>query len=87
MHGWSHWGRGFMGFRGGGMIMMGLWLVLVVGLIIFLVKKFSDNSSHNYRNNYETNDKEDPLKIAEKRYAKGEIDKEELQEIKKELRE
>ena len=89
MHGWSHWGRGFMGFRGGSIVMMILWLVVIVGVIVFLVKQFGNNSTNNKQiRNYSShsNQEETPLEIAKKRYAKGEIDKEELEEIKTELR-
>ncbi|MGM0502365.1 MAG: SHOCT domain-containing protein [Bacillota bacterium] len=84
--GWHHWGGRFMGFGGGGMIMMIIWLVVIVGLIIFLVKQFSNNSSTRDYRNYKSNSQKDPLEIAKKRYANGEIDKEEFQEIKNELK-
>ncbi|MFO7818938.1 MAG: hypothetical protein R6V17_01750 [Halanaerobacter sp.] len=79
-------GRRFMGFGGGGIIMMILWMVIIVGLITFLVKKFSNNSSqHNYSKDYRPKQLEDSLEIARRRYAKGEIDKDKLEEIKNEL--
>ena len=90
MFGWHHMGRGFMGgFRGGGGVRMILWLVVIVGLIVFLVKQFSNNSSHEQlnSNNLNSKSKDTPLEIAKERYAKGEIDKEEFQEIKNQLRE
>ena len=81
MHGWGH---GFRGFFGGGMIMMGLFWLVVIGLVIYLVKN-NNNSLTEQPNQRQIKSQEDPIEIAEKRYAKGEISKEELQEIKEEL--
>ncbi|MDD5703490.1 MAG: SHOCT domain-containing protein [Dehalococcoidales bacterium] len=57
-----------------------LWIViigLVVWGIITLVKHSSSTSN--------TSQKRNPLEIARERYAKGEISKEEFEEIKKNL--
>ncbi|GAB6138203.1 SHOCT domain-containing protein [Halanaerobaculum tunisiense] len=80
MHGWGH---GMRGFFGGGMIMMGLFWLVVIGLVIYLVKNNNNNSLNNQQRQIKL--QEDPIEIAEKRYAKGEISKEELEEIKEEL--
>ena len=86
MHGLHHMGRGFMRFGGGGIIMMILWMVMIVGVITFLVKQFSTNSpQRNQSSDYRLQQREDSLEIARRRYAKGEIDKAKLQEIKNEL--
>ena len=67
-----------MMFFGGWMII--LWVV-VVGLsvwgVVALAKRGTSTS--------DTTQKRDPLDIAKERYAKGEISKEELEEIKKNL--
>ncbi|GAB6098450.1 hypothetical protein JCM16358_03290 [Halanaerocella petrolearia] len=79
MHGWGH---GMRGFFGGGMIMMGIFWLVIIGLVIYLAKD-NRNSSNN---NHQIKSKEDPIEIARKRYAEGEITKEELQEIREELK-
>jgi len=65
-----HWGGGFM--------MVIWWLLILVG-IIFLVKWISDQKSR-------TREKDDTaLEILKRRYADGEISKEEFEEKKKDL--
>ena len=81
MHGFGH-GYGMGNFFGGGMLMMGLfWIVIIVAVIYFI-----RNSNNSVDRNSPSIVKEDPIEIARERYAKGEISKEELQEIKEELR-
>ena len=67
-----------MMFFGGWMIIV--WIV-IIGLIVWgiiaLAKRDSSVSN--------TSQKRDPLEIAGERYAKGEISKEEFEEIKKNL--
>jgi putative membrane protein len=70
---------GMMGF-GGWIILM--WLV-IIGLIVWgiiaLTRRVGSKSG--------PGEKEDPLEIAKKRYAKGEISKKEFEQIKKDLKE
>lgn len=77
----SGFGNGFMGFGGmgifGGIWMLVFWGLLIAG-IIFLIKLIQENKSG------ET--KEDALDILKKRLAKGEINKKEFQELKRELK-
>lgn len=74
--GWMHYnGTGMMGYGWGGIFM---WLLLIVVGIILVsaVLKGSNNTS-------EKNDT--PIEILKKRYARGEISKEEFERMKKDL--
>jgi len=75
---WEWYGTGMMG---GGFMWM-FWLFIIFA-IIFLIKASSDKSSSNERR--ANQQRETPLEILEKRYARGEIDEEEFQRRKKEL--
>ena len=57
-----------------------LWIV-IIGLIIWGIVALVQHSSSTTN----TSQKRDPLEIARERYAKGEIKKEEYEEIKKNL--
>lgn len=70
-----HW----FGF-GLGLILFMLFWVLVIGLILALVR----GGRRWYR--YYPPATHDPLDIAKERYAKGEITKEEFEQIKKDLK-
>jgi putative membrane protein len=67
-----------MMFSGGWMII--LWVV-VVGLIVWGVVALAKRGT----STSDTSQKHDPLDTAKERYAKGEISKEEFEEIKKNL--
>jgi putative membrane protein len=65
-------------FWGGGFMWV-FWILLVFGIFFIfqnMTKGNSDNSS---------SDKESPLEILEKRYARGEINEEEFERRRKEL--
>jgi putative membrane protein len=70
------WGPGnMMGWLGGGVMMIGFW-VLVAVLIVWIIREISGKNSHSSSN---------ALDILKERYAKGEIDKKEFEEKKKDL--
>lgn len=66
---------------GFGWIFMVLFWGVVIWLIFVLVRSMSDRKS----DRYSENKKEDSLDILKSRYAKGEISKEEFEEIKKDI--
>jgi putative membrane protein len=74
MWGWGH----PMGWLW--MIMMGLFWVALIVAVIFLVRWFSTGNRGR-----EPLREESPLEILKKRYARGEIDKQEFEEKKKDL--
>jgi putative membrane protein len=63
---------------GGRGIMMILTIIILVLLIIWAVKAIKTGQSNPFKS-------QDPLTILKTRYAKGEISKEEFNEIKKEI--
>jgi len=65
---------GIFGWMGGGFMM--LFPILIIVLIFYLFEK---------REKHSTTGTDTPLEILKKRYAKGEITKEEFDEIKKDL--
>lgn len=82
MHGYlGGWNPGF-GFFGMPFFGILFWIVLVlvaVYLVVILVKKIKDTGA-----NYSAKG-EDPITIAKKRYARGEITREEYEELLKDL--
>lgn len=71
----SHWGWGWMIF--GGLHMLLFWL-LVIGVVVLLVRL---GSGANNRGRSER----DPLAILKERYARGEIDKSQYEQMRKDL--
>ncbi|MDP2599051.1 MAG: SHOCT domain-containing protein [Candidatus Liptonbacteria bacterium] len=71
---------GFWPFGGFGWIFMILWWVLIVAGVVALIKWLSDQS----HDNNSTRGKS-PLDLLNDRYAKGEINKKEFEEKKKDL--
>ena len=88
-----HYGYGNMGFLGGGIYMILFWLVIIVGIVYLISRSnisFQNKHQGNQppRSNYQprSEDNKSPEEIAKERFAKGEIDIEELNEILNELK-
>jgi putative membrane protein len=84
-YGWGH-GPGMMGWGFGmgwfGLMMMVFFWILIIVAIIFLIRWFAVSSrvgSHGQK------PEETALEILKKRYARGEIKKEEFEEKKRDL--
>ena len=63
----------------GGVWMLAFWGA-VIALIVWAIKKFTERGG-----SQTTNQKGSPLDIAKERYARGEIAREEFEEVKKNL--
>ena len=68
------WGFGFYGW----IFMVLIWAMIIIG-IVFFIKWFMTKSSDLH------NQDKSPIEILKERYAKGEIDKKEFENIKKDL--
>ena len=89
----GRYGHHHFGF-GGGILMMIFWVVIIIG-VIWLIKEvltdkrddrhYYQEQDHKYRRNSNP-DNERPEEIARKRLAKGEITREEYEEIIETLR-
>ena len=81
MHGfYGPWNMGFYGFPIFGLIFGIAILVLVVYLIILVARKLKNNGL--FDNQLDNN----PITIAKRRYARGEITKEEYEAVIKDLK-
>ena len=75
-NGYEGWGIGnMMDWFGGGIMMVAFW-VLLIALIVWVIREISGKNSRSNSN---------ALEILKERYAKGEIDKKEFEEKKKDL--
>jgi putative membrane protein len=70
-----HWGISF------GWIWMVLFWAAVIAIIIWVIKKLTERQT----TSSDTTRSEKPLDIARERYAKGEITREEFEQLKKDL--
>ena len=70
--------RGDTGF---GLLAMAVWALIVVLLVLVVVRFVRHQSQHPA-----TPTGADPLDIAKARYAKGEIDKSQFEQLKKDLK-
>lgn len=81
MGGYGGYGMGYgMGWFGG-LIMIVFWVLVIVGLV-FLIRWLAASTKGETRG---ASTGESPLDILKKRYARGEINKEEFEEKKKDL--
>ena len=72
------WGPGgMMGWFGGGLMMIVFW-VLLVSFIVWIVREVGGKNTH-------SRPESSALEILKERYAKGEIDKKEFEDKKKDL--
>lgn len=82
-------------YRGGGGFMMILfWGILIIGAVYlfkninrdkYSEREYADRGNGNNRNGVTSQSELSPEEIARRRYAKGEIDREEFNKIKNEL--
>ncbi len=79
MPGWmmSGWGMGFGVF--GWLMMLLFWILIIVGVVL-VVRWFMNQEKPKWLRTEET-----ALDILKKRYASGEIDKEQFETVKREL--
>ena len=79
MLGWmmSGWGMGYGFF---GWLMMPLFLILIIGAVVLGARWLMNEGKQEISRKDET-----PLDILKKRYASGEIDKEEFETMKRDL--
>lgn len=72
----SHWETGWMGF--GGIWMLLFWALVILGVIAFVKYLWGGPQGDQTRHM-------DSLQILEERYARGEIDREEFEQRKRDL--
>ena len=71
--GWHGWGAGLM------ILLMLVFWGGIIGLIVWVVTRLTRQGTHS------GGEKQNPLDIARERYARGEINKEQFEQIRKDL--
>ncbi len=69
----------------GGHLVFGIFAILFWVLAIWLIVSFVRHGHHYFGLHHHNHDHADPIDIAKARYAKGEIDKAQYEQIKKDL--
>jgi putative membrane protein len=86
-YGGYHMGPGYMGEWGmgwfGGIFMIIFWILIIVGLVFFI--KWLVQSTKGHSSPGPTGSSSRALDILKERYARGEIDKQEFEEKKRDL--
>ncbi len=78
MHGWGH----MMNFWYGGTLMWILFLIVIVVVVYFILQSTKPKS---YDSSFRKTPRETSIDILKRRYARGEITKEEFEQMKKDL--
>ena len=81
LYNYDNWGAGnSFGWLGGGLMMLAMvaFWVLIIGLVAWLIRNVRGDVFRHGKNS-------DALDILRERYARGEIDKKEFEEKKKDL--
>ncbi|MFO0754281.1 MAG: SHOCT domain-containing protein [Thermodesulfovibrionales bacterium] len=74
MHGWDHgWSMGLWGW----FLMVIIWVVVILGIVLLIRSALGAGRKI---------DKETALTLLEKRYARGEIDREEFERMRDDLK-
>ena len=79
---YSHHMMGYFDWGIGGIIMMGFFWIFVIAIIVLVIQYIIKN-----QNQIDRGSNKNALNILEERYAKGEIEKKEFEEKKKDLSE
>jgi len=83
--GWGHmegWGN-MMNFGWGGVFMWILFLIIIVVVVYFVLQ---GTRARGHDSSFGETSKETPIDILKRRYARGEISKEEFEQIKRDLK-
>ncbi len=76
-----------MGMMGGGGFSLIFWIIIIIAVIYYLNNRNQSGSTSGYSNSNRSHNQENrAVEIAKERYAKGEISKEELDAIIRDLR-
>lgn len=81
--GWSMMGNGMMGGFGGGWLMV-ILVVLIAVLVIWAIVALGRGSAHPGDHSHHEDD-ESALEVLRKRYARGDINKQEFEEKKRDI--